>query len=178
MTTAHRRALRIVAATATVTLLAAACSSSKSKSSSSVTTSAAPVTTAAGGPATTAAAGPNTASAPGITATEVKIGSHQPLTGVAAPGYSEIANHPELAFDQGPGLAFEGDLGIRVPREHLLHPLNQARELARDPVQVQPAVGHEVHHPVLGHVLARVREEERARVAREHTGWRDPGGEH
>ncbi|TMD07412.1 MAG: ABC transporter substrate-binding protein [Chloroflexi bacterium] len=33
----------------------------------------------------------NTASAPGITATEVKIGSTQPLTGPAAPGYSEIA---------------------------------------------------------------------------------------
>src|SRR5438876_12419736 len=33
----------------------------------------------------------NTASAPGITATEIKIGSTQPLTGPAAPGYSEIA---------------------------------------------------------------------------------------
>lgn len=33
----------------------------------------------------------NTASAPGITATTITIGSHQPLTGDAAPGYSEIA---------------------------------------------------------------------------------------
>src|SRR5579859_978813 len=33
----------------------------------------------------------NTASAPGITKTTITIGSHQPLTGVAAPGYSEIA---------------------------------------------------------------------------------------
>jgi ABC-type branched-subunit amino acid transport system substrate-binding protein len=33
----------------------------------------------------------NTASAPGITKTQILIGSHQPLTGVAAPGYSEIA---------------------------------------------------------------------------------------
>src|SRR6266571_860493 len=33
----------------------------------------------------------NTASAPGITATEITIGSHQPLTGPAAPGYSEIS---------------------------------------------------------------------------------------
>jgi hypothetical protein len=32
-----------------------------------------------------------TASAPGITATTITIGSHQPLTGVAAPGYDEIA---------------------------------------------------------------------------------------
>jgi ABC-type branched-subunit amino acid transport system substrate-binding protein len=33
----------------------------------------------------------NAASAPGISATEIKIGSTQPLTGPAAPGYSEIA---------------------------------------------------------------------------------------
>lgn len=33
----------------------------------------------------------NTASAPGVTATSVTIGSTQPLTGPAAPGYSEIA---------------------------------------------------------------------------------------
>ncbi|HLW18525.1 MAG TPA: ABC transporter substrate-binding protein, partial [Actinomycetota bacterium] len=32
-----------------------------------------------------------TASAPGITATTITIGSHQPLTGPAAPGYSEIS---------------------------------------------------------------------------------------
>ena len=32
----------------------------------------------------------NSASAPGITATTITIGSHQPLTGPAAPGYSEI----------------------------------------------------------------------------------------
>ncbi len=32
-----------------------------------------------------------TASAPGITKTTITIGSHQPLTGVAAPGYDEIA---------------------------------------------------------------------------------------
>ncbi|HMH35746.1 MAG TPA: ABC transporter substrate-binding protein, partial [Streptosporangiaceae bacterium] len=32
-----------------------------------------------------------TASAPGITPTQITIGSHQPLTGPAAPGYSEIA---------------------------------------------------------------------------------------
>lgn len=32
-----------------------------------------------------------TASAPGITASSITIGSHQPLTGVAAPGYDEIA---------------------------------------------------------------------------------------
>jgi ABC-type branched-subunit amino acid transport system substrate-binding protein len=40
----------------------------------------------------------NTASAPGITATTITIGSHQPLTGPAAPGYSEIAPASEAYF--------------------------------------------------------------------------------
>ncbi|MBO0824921.1 MAG: ABC transporter substrate-binding protein [Actinobacteria bacterium] len=40
---------------------------------------------------TSSKSGALTASAPGITAKTITIGSHQPLTGVAAPGYSEIA---------------------------------------------------------------------------------------
>jgi branched-chain amino acid transport system substrate-binding protein len=92
MTTPHRTALRIAATAATLALVAAACSSSKSKSSSTATSaSVGSSTTAGGGSSPSTTSGPNTASAPGITATEVKIGSHQPLTGVAAPGYSEIA---------------------------------------------------------------------------------------
>lgn len=42
--------------------------------------------------------GTNTASAPGISATEITIGSHQPLTGPAAPGYSEIAQASNAYF--------------------------------------------------------------------------------
>src|SRR5579859_5219005 len=57
----------------------AACSSSGSSSSSS---------SAGGGSSSSAAL---TASAPGVTTTTITIGSHQPLTGPAAPGYSEIA---------------------------------------------------------------------------------------
>ena len=53
----------------------AACSSSSTSSSSSGSSSSAALT----------------ASAPGITSTTITIGSHQPLTGPAAPGYSEIA---------------------------------------------------------------------------------------
>src|SRR5271163_1192105 len=65
-------------AIATVAALGvAACSSSSSSSSSS-------------GSSTSANAA-LTASAPGITPTTITIGSHQPLTGPAAPGYSEIA---------------------------------------------------------------------------------------
>jgi branched-chain amino acid transport system substrate-binding protein len=40
----------------------------------------------------------NTASATGITATEITIGSHQPLTGPAAPGYSEISKASNAYF--------------------------------------------------------------------------------
>jgi ABC-type branched-subunit amino acid transport system substrate-binding protein len=46
---------------------------------------------AACGTSTANDSGTNTASAPGITATDITIGSTQPLTGPAAPGYSEIA---------------------------------------------------------------------------------------
>jgi ABC-type branched-subunit amino acid transport system substrate-binding protein len=66
----------IVASAATLTMLAAACGSGGSSSGSG------------GG---SGAGSTNTASAPGITSTQILIGSHQPLTGVAAPGYSEIA---------------------------------------------------------------------------------------
>lgn len=43
--------------------------------------------------------GQNKASAPGVTATTVTIGSHQPLTGPAAPGYSEISPASKAYFD-------------------------------------------------------------------------------
>ena len=39
-----------------------------------------------------------TASAPGITAKQILIGSHQPLTGIAAPGYSEISQASNAYF--------------------------------------------------------------------------------
>ena len=68
-----------IAVMATAALAVAACSSSSSSSSGSGTSS---------GSSSNAAL---TASAPGITATTITIGSHQPLTGPAAPGYSEIA---------------------------------------------------------------------------------------
>jgi ABC-type branched-subunit amino acid transport system substrate-binding protein len=63
------RPLAIAAAAVVAAMIAAGCSSGSSSSSS----------------------GAATASAPGITAHQILIGSHQPLTGPAAPGYSEIA---------------------------------------------------------------------------------------
>jgi ABC-type branched-subunit amino acid transport system substrate-binding protein len=70
-------ALRVVAAGAVVALVAAGC----------------------GGGGDDSSGGANKASAPGVTATTVTIGSHQPLTGPAAPGYSEISAASKAYFD-------------------------------------------------------------------------------
>jgi branched-chain amino acid transport system substrate-binding protein len=80
MRTPHRSVLAGVAGVAVVALMAAGCGSSGSGSSSGGSTSL-------------------SASAPGITATTITIGSHQPLTGVAAPGYDEIAPSANAYFD-------------------------------------------------------------------------------
>jgi len=77
MRRSHRANLAAVAAIAAVAMAAAACGSSSSSSSSG---------------------GALTASAPGITPTQITIGSHQPLTGVAAPGYDEIAPASDAYF--------------------------------------------------------------------------------
>ena len=72
----HRLRWQAAAITAVAALAVAACSSSPSSSTSSSSSSSSSALTA---------------SAPGITPTQILIGSHQPLTGPAAPGYSEIA---------------------------------------------------------------------------------------
>src|ERR1700677_3990250 len=41
----------------------------------------------------------SSSSAPGVTATSITFGPHQPLTGPAAPGYSEIAPASQAFFD-------------------------------------------------------------------------------
>jgi len=74
----HRTPLAAVAGLAVASMLLAACSSSTSSS---------------GGKG-----GALTASAPGITAKTITIGSHQPLTGIAAPGYDEIAPSSNAYF--------------------------------------------------------------------------------
>ncbi len=66
MNRSHRTRMLAVAATVIAALVAAGCGSSSSS----------------GGAA---------AAIPGVTKTQILIGSHQPLTGPAAPGYSEIA---------------------------------------------------------------------------------------
>ena len=72
MRRSHRVNLAAVAGIAAVAMVVAACGSSGSSTKNSSSSAL-------------------TASAPGVTATTITIGSHQPLTGVAAPGYDEIA---------------------------------------------------------------------------------------
>ncbi|HVV77482.1 MAG TPA: ABC transporter substrate-binding protein [Mycobacteriales bacterium] len=69
--------VRLLATTAVVALAVAAC----------------------GGSSSGGGGGGSASSAPGVTATSVLIGSTQPLTGIAAPGYSEIAPASKAYFD-------------------------------------------------------------------------------
>src|SRR5271155_3355666 len=80
MIRSHPARLATVAGLAALSLVAAACSSSTSGSGPSKTSS------------------KLTASAPGITAMSILIGSHQPLSGIAAPGYDEIAPSSNAYF--------------------------------------------------------------------------------
>jgi len=75
----RRRRGAVLAGLVAAALLLAACSSGSSSGSK---------TSGSGSSSSSQAL---TASAPGITATTITLGSHQPLTGPAAPGYSEIA---------------------------------------------------------------------------------------
>jgi branched-chain amino acid transport system substrate-binding protein len=77
MKSSPRAHVAAVAGLAALAMVAAACGSSGSSSSSPSSSS--------------SSSSALTASAPGITTTTITIGSHQPLTGPAAAGYSEIA---------------------------------------------------------------------------------------
>jgi len=78
MTRPHRVRWQAAAIMTVAALALAACSSGSSSS-------------AVSGSSSGSSGAALTASAPGITPTTITIGSHQPLTGPAAPGYSEIA---------------------------------------------------------------------------------------
>src|SRR6201993_543330 len=78
------KSLAYVGVIAAVALFVAACGSSNSSSS------------AGGGGSSSSSSG---ATAPGVTATSITFGTHQPLTGPAAPGYSEIAPASQAFFN-------------------------------------------------------------------------------
>ncbi len=54
---------------------------------------------AACGSSSSSSGGGGSSSAPGVTSTSITFGTHQPLTGPAAPGYSEIAPASQAFFD-------------------------------------------------------------------------------
>jgi ABC-type branched-subunit amino acid transport system substrate-binding protein len=74
MKRSRARTFAPVAGLAAAAMLISACSSSSSSSGSGSSSGSA-----------------LTASAPGLTSSTITVGSHQPLTGIAAPGYDEIA---------------------------------------------------------------------------------------
>ncbi len=86
------RSLRIIGSLAAAALLAAACGTASTGTSGTSGAS-----TTSGSSSSTTSAKP-TASAPGITANQIVLGSTQPLTGPAAPGYSEIAPASNAVF--------------------------------------------------------------------------------
>ena len=81
------KSLAYVGVIAAVALVAAGCGSSSNTSSA---------TTTSGG---SSSSGNSGATAPGVTATSITFGTHQPLTGPAAPGYSEIAPASQAFFN-------------------------------------------------------------------------------
>jgi ABC-type branched-subunit amino acid transport system substrate-binding protein len=83
----HRLRVPAIAVVAAAALTVAACTSSSTTSSGPGSGS----SPSSGSSSSSSSSAALTASAPGITATTITIGSHQPLTGPAAPGYSEIA---------------------------------------------------------------------------------------
>jgi len=82
------KSLACVGVIAAVALVAAGCGSSSSSSSKSSSSTGSSSSSGNGG-----------ATAPGVTATSITFGTHQPLTGPAAPGYSEIAAASQAFFN-------------------------------------------------------------------------------
>jgi branched-chain amino acid transport system substrate-binding protein len=83
------KSLACVGVIAAVALVAAGCGSSSSSTSKASSSSGSSSSSSGNGGAT----------APGVTATSITFGTHQPLTGPAAPGYSEIAPASQAFFD-------------------------------------------------------------------------------
>jgi ABC-type branched-subunit amino acid transport system substrate-binding protein len=85
------KSLGYVGVVVAVALAVAACGSSSNSSTSS--------SSAGGGSSSTSSSSNGGSTAPGVTATSITFGTHQPLTGPAAPGYSEIAVASQAFFN-------------------------------------------------------------------------------
>ncbi len=94
MSSSGTKPLAYVGVIVAVALAVAACgSSSKSSTSSSGASGGSSSSSSSGG------SGNGGSTAPGVTGTSITFGTHQPLTGPAAPGYSEIAPASQAFFN-------------------------------------------------------------------------------
>jgi ABC-type branched-subunit amino acid transport system substrate-binding protein len=89
---------------------------------------------AACGSSSSSSGGSSSTSTPGVTATSITFGTHQPLTGPAAPGYSEIAPASQAFFNYVN--AHGGVFGRKI---HLI-----IKDDAYDPAQTVTVVHQEV----------------------------------
>ena len=98
--------------------------------------------------------GADKASAPGITATEVMVGGHLPLTGPAAPGYSEIPPATKAYFEyvNANGGVNGRKIKLQVSRDDGYNPTNTVKVVqaarpagqgVRDPRRPRHADAHE-----------------------------------
>jgi ABC-type branched-subunit amino acid transport system substrate-binding protein len=90
------KSLGYVGVVVAVALAVAACGSSSNSSTSS---SASGGSGASSSSSTSSGSNNGGSTAPGVTATSITFGTHQPLTGPAAPGYSEIAPASQAFFN-------------------------------------------------------------------------------
>jgi ABC-type branched-subunit amino acid transport system substrate-binding protein len=95
MRSSGTKSLAYVGVIVAVALAVAACGSSSNSSSSSSSGGAG----GGGGSSGSSSSNNGGSTAPGVTGTSVTFGTHQPLTGPAAPGYSEIAPASQAFFN-------------------------------------------------------------------------------
>jgi ABC-type branched-subunit amino acid transport system substrate-binding protein len=93
MSSRGTKSLTCVGAVVAVMLLAAGCGSSSSSSTSTSSSS------SSSSKSSSNSSNNGGSTATGVTATSITFGTHQPLTGPAAPGYSEIAPASQAYFD-------------------------------------------------------------------------------
>ena len=137
------KSLAYVGVVAMVALVVAACgSSSSSKSSSGASSS--------GGGAT----------APGVTATSITFGTHQPLTGPAAPGYSNIAPASQAFFNyvNAHGGVFGRKINLII-KDDSYNPTNTVNIVHQEVLQnkvfgVYEGLGTPTHTKVVGYLNA------------------------
>jgi ABC-type branched-subunit amino acid transport system substrate-binding protein len=137
------KSLACVGVIAAVALVAAGCGSSSSSSSSGSSSS-----------------GNGGSTATGVTATSITFGTHQPLTGPAAPGYSEIAPASQAFFNyvNAHGGVFGRQIHLII-RDDAYNPTNTVNVVHQEVLQdnvfgIYEGLGTPTHTKVVGFLNA------------------------